>query len=171
MSPKPLPSKRAVAATAANAARSRHRGFTIVELMLAVAVVGILATLVISHYSSYRERARQTQAKQDIAILQGLIKAFEADNLALPPSLAVVGNAGRLDPWGHPYVYLDLTPPGARGAARKDRRLSPINTDFDLYSVGSDGLTHKQLTHRDSQDDIVRARDGGFIGVAADFAQ
>lgn len=168
MSPKPLQPTRA---SAANAARSWSAGFTIIELMLAVAVVGILATLAISSYSGYRERARQTQAKQDIAILQGLIKNYETDNLALPASLAAVGNAGRLDPWGRPYVYLDLTPPGARGAARKDRRLVPINSDFDLYSDGKDGLTHQQLTHRDSQDDIARARDGGFIGVAADFSQ
>jgi len=104
-------------------------------------------------------------------ILQALIKAYEADNDKLPASLAAVGNGGRLDPWGRPYVYLDLTPPGANGAARKDRRLAPINSDFDLYSVGRDGVTHKQLTHRDSQDDVVRARDGGFIGLGADFAQ
>ena len=57
----------------------------------------------------------------------------------------------------------------AVAAARKDRALNPINTDFDLYSVGADGQTHGQVSHRRSADDVLRANNGRFIGLGADF--
>lgn len=53
--------------------------------------------------------------------------------------------------------------------ARKDRKLNPLNSDFDLYSLGKDGLSKPQLTNRDSLDDIVRANDGAFVGLAANY--
>ena len=43
------------------------------------------------------------------------------------------------DPWGRPYVYTDLSQKGSKGKARKDGKLNPINSDFDLYSLGEDG--------------------------------
>jgi general secretion pathway protein G len=52
---------------------------------------------------------------------------------------------------------------------RKDRNLVPINTDFDLYSVGPDGDSQAPLTAAASRDDIVRANDGRFIGKAEDY--
>jgi general secretion pathway protein G len=45
----------------------------------------------------------------------------------------------------------------------------PINSDFDLYSVGRDGQSAPALTARVSHDDVVRANDGGFIGLAIDY--
>ncbi len=56
-------------------------------------------------------------------------------------------------------------PPGAR----KDRFLVPINCDFDLYSVGPDGESKIPLTAKQSHDDIIRAGDGAYVGVASDF--
>jgi general secretion pathway protein G len=50
-----------------------------------------------------------------------------------------------------------------------DRFLHPLNSDFDLYSMGKDGLSQAPITARASQDDIIRASDGGFIGLAAQF--
>ena len=47
--------------------------------------------------------------------------------------------------------------------------LAPLNSDFDLYTVGPDGITHASLGNSASRDDIVRARDGGFIGTAEEF--
>lgn len=55
------------------------------------------------------------------------------------------------------------------GNARKDRFLVPINSDFDLYSVGPDGLTQASLANRDSLDDVIRAADGAFYGLAENF--
>ena len=53
--------------------------------------------------------------------------------------------------------------------ARKDRFLVPINSDFDLYSMGADGETKATLQNKVSRDDIIRASDGGFYGIAENF--
>jgi general secretion pathway protein G len=58
---------------------------------------------------------------------------------------------------------------GARGHARKDHSLVPINTDFDLYSMGPDGRSAPPLTAQHSRDDIVRANNGTFIGIASEY--
>ena len=58
--------------------------------------------------------------------------------------------------------------PGHEGV-RKDRFLVPLNTDYDLYSMGKDGESTAPLTARQSRDDIIRADNGGFIGLASEF--
>jgi general secretion pathway protein G len=45
----------------------------------------------------------------------------------------------------------------------------PVNSTFDLYSLGPDGKSSPPFTAAPSQDDIVRANDGGFIGLASDY--
>jgi general secretion pathway protein G len=60
-------------------------------------------------------------------------------------------------------------PCGGIGGARKDRFLVPINSDFDLYSMGKDGESLGPLTAITSHDDIIRANDGGYYGLASDF--
>ena len=72
------------------------------------------------------------------------------------------------DPWGNPFQYTNLgtAPPGA---ARKDKFLVPINSDFDLYSMGPDGESVAALTAKPSRDDIIRANDGGFVGLASEY--
>jgi len=72
------------------------------------------------------------------------------------------------DPWGNPYQYLRVTGSN-RGALRKDRFLVPINSDFDLYSMGPDGETVLALTAKAARDDIIRANDGGYVGVAEGY--
>jgi general secretion pathway protein G len=54
--------------------------------------------------------------------------------------------------------------PGPR--PRKDKQLQPINTDYDLYSVGKDGDSVAPLTAKKSLDDIVRAGEGAYVGLA-----
>jgi general secretion pathway protein G len=73
-----------------------------------------------------------------------------------------------LDPWGAPYVYLNLDGVPI-GLMRKDQALVPINSDYDLYSKGPDGASVAPLTAMASRDDIVRGNNGAFIGVAADY--
>lgn len=55
------------------------------------------------------------------------------------------------------------------GKPRKDRFLVPINSDYDLYSKGRDGQSVAPLTAQQSHDDVIRANDGAFVGLAVDF--
>jgi general secretion pathway protein G len=148
--------------------RLRATGLTLIELMMVIAIIGILAAVAISRYSDYRERVRVSQAKIDITVMSGKITQHFLDARTYPATLAeVAGNA--IDPWGRPYVYVNLTEIKGHGKARKDRKLNPLNSDFDLYSVGKDGVTKPQITNRDSLDDVLRASDGAFIDLAANF--
>ncbi|MDZ4074453.1 MAG: prepilin-type cleavage/methylation domain-containing protein [Hylemonella sp.] len=155
--------------TFAPKAPRRSTGLTVIELLLVVAMIGVLVALALPKYQSYQERIKQTHAIQDITVLQALIRDYQLNNGSYPASLAEVGNADRLDPWGHPYVYQELASVKGHGKARKDRKLNPLNSDFDLYSVGKDGDSKTQLTNKLSLDDVVRANDGAFVGLAADY--
>jgi len=134
--------------------------------MLVLAIIGVLMGIAIPKYQDYRERIKQAQAIQDIRVIQILVKSYAEDSGSYPASLATVGNGGKLDPWGRPYVYLDLTSPKNMGKARKDRRLFPLNSDFDLYSLGKDGVSAAPIGSAVSLDDVIRAAGGGFIGLA-----
>lgn len=147
-----------------------QRGFTLLEIFISVAVIGIIAAIAIPNYNNYVERARIATAVTDIANMSMVIAKFMDDNRYTPPdSLAEVNLAGKLDPWGRPYVFTNLVGVKGKGSARKDKKLNPINSDFDLYSVGKDGDSKLPLTTKVSQDDVIRARDGRFIGLAKDF--
>jgi general secretion pathway protein G len=144
-------------------------GFTLVEMLIGLAVLGVLAAIALPAYGRYRERVRVDQARTDISMIAVALRGtFEAEG-AFPLSLADAGLGTPLDPWGRPYQYLNLAEPSSRGQARKDHALVPINTDFDLYSMGPDGRSAPPLTASDSRDDIVRANNGRFVGIAADY--
>jgi general secretion pathway protein G len=147
----------------------RSRGFTLLELMLALAVAAALTTLAISSYSSYMEQAKVARAEQDLTWIESRIALYQTTNGELPTSLAAIGEAAMLDPWGQPYRYLDFTGLKGKGKMRKDRNLVPINSDYDLYSVGEDGATVPPLLAPVSHDDVIRANNGGFIGLATDY--
>ncbi|MDE2050426.1 MAG: prepilin-type N-terminal cleavage/methylation domain-containing protein [Gammaproteobacteria bacterium] len=147
----------------------RFRGFTLIELMLALVAAAALATLAISSYSSYMERAKVARAEQDLTWIESRIALYQTTNDALPTSLAAIGEATLLDPWGRPYQYLDFTGLTGKGQMRKDRNLVPINSDYDLYSVGQDGATVPPILDPVSHDDVIRANNGGFVGLATDF--
>ena len=58
---------------------------------------------------------------------------------------------------------------GGVGGARKDKFLVPLNSLYDLYSLGKDGESVPPLAAKASWDDIIMANDGGFVGLAKDF--
>ena len=72
------------------------------------------------------------------------------------------------DPWGNSYKYVDFRfiPKGKR---RKDRNLVPVNSTYDLFSMGADGESKAPFTAKASRDDIVRANDGAYLGLASDY--
>lgn len=150
--------------------RQRAAGLTLLEMLIAIAVVGVVAAIAIPSYAGYLERARVAVAIADIKVISLAITRYMDDNkYTLPETLAGVSMADKLDPWGRAYVYTNLIGVKGKGSARKDKKLNPLNSDFDLYSVGKDGDSKLPLSPKVSEDDVIRARDGRFVGLAKDF--
>lgn len=141
---------------------------SLIELMMAVALLALVAAIAIPSYQQYVDTARDRAAVADIAEIAQAIQRYDTQNYRLPATLADVGQGARVDPWGHAYRYLNFANAN-RGQMRKDRNLVPINSDYDLYSMGKDGATLPPLTAKPSRDDIVRAGDGSFIGLASEY--
>ena len=148
---------------------ARQRAFSLIEIVFVVAAIGILAAIAIPSYQQYVEKARVAVAVTDISGMSIVIVKYMDDNVTPPDSLSQVGMAGRIDPWGRPYVYVNLMGVNGKGSARKDKKLNPLNSDFDLYSVGRDGDSRLPLAVKVSEDDVIRALDGRFVGLARDF--
>jgi general secretion pathway protein G len=125
-------------------ARRTARGFTLIEIMVVVVILGILAALVVPKIMSRPDEARIIAAKQDIASISQALKLYRLDNgryptteqgiaaLVAKPTAEPVPNTWKAggylerlpnDPWGHPYQYLN---PGVRG-------------EIDIFSFGADG--------------------------------
>jgi general secretion pathway protein G len=123
----------------------RHAlGFTLIEVLVVIVILGILAALVVPRVLERPDEARAVAAKSDIASLMSALKLYRLDNqrypttdqglsalvtrptiAPLPPNWKPNGYLDRLpnDPWGHPYQYLN---PGVRG-------------EIDVFSFGADG--------------------------------
>ena len=153
----------------ARAAPVGQLAYTVIEILVVVAIIGILAAIAMPAYDKYMERARVAQAVTDISVMSVTIVRYMDDNNAPPDTLSQTGMQGKLDPWNKPYVFTNLATAIGKASARKDKNLNPINSDFDLYSVGKDGQSRSPLSPKVSQDDVIRARDGRFIGLAKDF--
>src|SRR5256885_7793214 len=131
-----------------------QQGFTLLEVMVVVVILGILAALVVPKIISRPDEARVMAAKQDIASLMQTLKLYRLDNQRYPvteqglqalvsrPSGAPVpqnwktgGYIERLpkDPWGNPYQYMN---PGLHG-------------EIDVYSFGADGVPGGEGTDAD----------------------
>lgn len=143
-----------------------RRGFTIIELMITMAIMVILASMASLAFSAYRERSRVARAVADIHTVQNAITSFEIVEGRLPKDLVEVNWDAYNDPWGNPYQYTNFeTVP--KGKWRKDKFLVPINSTYDLWSMGPDGESVAPLVTPVSKDDIIRANDGLFIGRAS----
>jgi general secretion pathway protein G len=123
--------------------RHPQGGFTLLEIMIVVVILGVLAALVVPKVMGRPDEARQVAAKQDIASLMQALKLYRLDNFRypsteqglaaltakpatepIPPNWKGGGYLDRLpkDPWGTPYQYLN---PGVHG-------------EIDVFSFGSD---------------------------------
>jgi general secretion pathway protein G len=120
-------------------------GFTLLEVMIVVVILGILAALVVPKIISRPDEARIMAAQQDVASLMQALKLYRLDNQRyptteqglqalvvrptsspIPPNWKSGGYLERLpaDPWGNPYAYLN---PGLHG-------------EIDVFSLGADGM-------------------------------
>lgn len=146
-----------------------ERGLTLTEVLVAIGIIGILSAIVLPLYGESMNRSKVTQAMGDINNISGKLKVWEIFNMGLPDTLAQAGINDAYDPWGRPYEYLRIEGTTGKGDVRKDHKLNPINSDFDLYSSGRNGISKTQISQKDSLDDIIRANNGGFVGLASDF--
>ncbi len=126
------------------AARTAARGFTLIEIMVVIVILGVLAALIVPRVLERPEEARAVAAKSDIAAMMQALKLYRLDNQRypttdqglsalvakpeqppVPPNWKPNGYLERLpkDPWGHAYQYLN---PGLKG-------------EIDVYSFGRDG--------------------------------
>jgi general secretion pathway protein G len=149
--------------------RRSARAFTLIELLIVMAIMGILAALAIPKLEGAVEKARIARAIGDIKAIGRNLQEYEISNNDYPSSLGALNMGAIEDPWGNAYEYLKLKDVKGNGKKRKDRFLVPINSDFDLYSMGPDGKSASPLTASSSRDDIIWANDGGFVGVAIEY--
>ena len=140
---------------------------------MALSVIGLLAAIALPSYAAIIKRQKVGEAARELQEIAMRIERFRTMRFAVPDTLAELGLDADLleDPWGGEYQFLNFNSsiPGVNGMIRKDHNLHPLNSEFDLYSFGEDGESRSPLTARASRDDVIWARDGGFVGLAEDF--
>ncbi len=132
---------------------ARQRGFTLIEIMVVVVIIGLLAAVVTQQVMGNVDTARIEKAKQDIRALEGALDIYKLDNQTYPtteqgldalvkkpadPNLTNYKDGGyikraSLDPWKHPYHYEN---PGTHG-------------EYDLYTLGSDNQPGGEKSNAD----------------------
>lgn len=144
-------------------------GFTVVELLIVMAILLTISAIAVPNLMSAMDQARIARAVSEIHTIEDEITLYETINNQLPDQLSQVGYGNYNDPWGNPYQYLNHATMKGNGQARKDRFLVPLNSDYDLYSMGKDGSSVAPITAKVSLDDVIRASNGSYVGLASQF--
>ena len=148
---------------------SKAYGFSLIELMIAVAILAIVVAFAIPAYEDYVESSNIAVAKTDLVKISHAIEQHFLKTSRFPISLNDIGFESYEDPWGNTYRFLNISTVTGKGPLRKDRNLNPVNSDYDLYSTGKDGETSANFAARKALDDVVRANNGKYIGLASDY--
>jgi len=131
--------------------RNRRRGFTFLEIMFVVVIIGVLLALVGPRIAGRSQKAKITATQQQIANLEQGIKTFELDNGAFPEKLEDIVNDTGDDSWDGPYLAKEDLPQDAWNNDFNYKVPGDENEfSFDLWSNGPNGTND-----RGDQDDIV----------------
>ncbi len=161
----------------------RGRGifaFSLIELLISIALISTLAAIVTPLYADMMDDVRNSRSRIELIALTDAIDDYDQLHGHYPVTLdELEGRVPRTDPWGEPYQYLrireslrELGQSGrlaAPAGARKDHFMVPLNLDYDLYSKGKDRDSEAPLVAEASHDDIIRAMEGSFFGLASTF--
>ena len=151
---------------------SFNKALTLIELLIAMAIVGVLSAIAVPVYTDYITDTKNATAKADIANIEAQIERFKALKSELPDTFAEASIVPPNDPWGNPYDYLrieGLPSTDWGGKCRRDRSANPLNADFDLFSNGANGITAKQVDSVQGGDDIIRANNGSYLDLASEY--
>jgi general secretion pathway protein G len=141
-----------------------------VNVGIVLAVVSSVSAFALPTYSRIIDDQRNHQAQSEVQHIHSLILQRRVATGHLPQSLAEIAGVPTADPWGRAYIYIHFEQSDlSLRSRRRDENLLPINTEFDLYSRGSNGISEPPLNAAASRDDIVIANDGTFAGLARDF--
>lgn len=145
-------------------------GFTLIEVLIVIAIIGTLSAIAVPNYLRYKNNAMIAVAVTDIRMIEKQITLFVFNtNGQLPSSLSDLTTMGIVkDPWGNPYRYLNTNGGKAKGM-RKNMSDNPVNQDYDLYSMGKDGISKPSFKTPESRDDIVRAYEGRYVGLVSEL--
>lgn len=139
------------------------------DVLIVLALLLTISAFVVPMLLGALDHARVARAVGDIEAIEKEIQVYESQTGTLPLTLNDINRGTLLDPWGNPYQYLNFSTVNGKGQMRKDKNLVPLNSTYDLYSMGKDGQSVPPLTAQASRDDIVRAADGGFVGLGSEY--
>lgn len=149
-----------------------RKGYSIIEVLVVVAIIGILFSIAVPAYENYQDERDYNQARQDMISIQKSIDWYYVEFNEFPDSLNDIGLQNLRDPWGVPYFYVNIgnyEKNSSDAKLRRDKKLKPVNSDYDLYSSGKDGISKPAFTAKVSWDDIVRCNNGQYLGYARDY--
>ncbi len=140
-----------------------QRAFILIKLFIVVAIIGVFAAVAILAYSDYIELILVMQVFMGISSIGQRLTVNQIITEKFPDTLVEINQDGLLDPWGNSYHYLNLSDIKGKSKARKDHKLVPINSSYDLYSSGKDGRSNGPLKAKTSRNDIVLTINGRSI--------
>ena len=144
--------------------RFSQLGMTLTETTMALAIVGALGAVAGPAYTDYVEDGRTAEAINHMLRIEAAIENYKLDHHEAPAALTELFATVPVDPWGLPFEYKRFD--GEDDDLQTGFRL---NRDYELFSHGRDGETGRTITADETQDNVARAFNGGFIGSMSEM--